>query len=273
MNTQRFTSLRPGADIPNLLASNVARRLPSDEGSGVRSWYDIRNLSQAEAEVSIYDEIGFWGVTADDFIKDLNKVTAPTISLRINSPGGDVFDGIAIYNAIKRHKATVNVHVDGLAASAASFIAMAGDKVTMSTHSQLMIHDAWGLAIGPAEDMRKMADMLDKSSDNIAAIYANRAGGTKDEWRDKMRAETWLTDREAVDAGLADLVDGDSDEDVAARKNARALALVEDEAPPEEPEQIAPEPITPKAIDWKAVFQEAVDMAEDELFVPVEEAV
>lgn len=271
MNTQRFMSLRPGQAVPSLLDSYERRSEAQPEGS---SWYEITNLSQAEAEIYIFDSIGRFGISADAFIRDLNKVNAKAITLKLNSEGGEVFDGLAIYNAVKLHKAHVTVYVMSLAASAASFIAMAGDRVVMAPHSQMMIHDASGLCIGPASDMRQMADFLDKSSDNIASIYADRAGGTKDEWRDKMRAETWFTDREAVDAGLADLVDGDSEEDISARKDARVqMALVEDEATPEEPEQPAPEPETPKAVDWKAVFQEAVSMAEDDLFVPVEEAV
>src|SRR5690606_38136643 len=128
----------------------------------------------------------------------------------------DVFDGVAIYNALRDHPADVAVRVDGLAASAASFIAQAGDKVTMNRGSQLMIHDAWGLCIGPAADMRETAALLDRVSDTIAGLYAARAGGTVEDWREAMLAESWYSAEEAVEANLADEVvpaKGDSDQD------------------------------------------------------------
>lgn len=206
MALKRFTSLRPTSDLPQMIAALQVRTEP--EG-GSRDWYSIRNVSDTEAEIFIYDEIGYWGTTAADFIKDLRDIKATSITVRINSPGGDVFDGIAIHNALQRHKADVTVYVDGIAASAASFIAMAGNTVLMSKHSQMMIHDASGFAYGPADDMRKMADILDKSSNTIASMYAAKSGGTTDEWRQKMRDETWFTDQEAVDAGLADGIDGE----------------------------------------------------------------
>lgn len=172
------------------------------------SWYKITNLAGegGPAEVVIYDEIGYWGVTASDFMAELKAITASEISLRVNSPGGEIFDGIAIYNVLRAHDAHVTVQVDSLAASIASVIAMAGDRIVMQPHSQLMIHDGSGLCLGNAADMREMADLLDRQSDNIAAVYADKAGGTPEEWRDRMRAETWFTAEEAVEAGLADEV-------------------------------------------------------------------
>lgn len=204
---QRFTSLKPIADLPQLLAVLGARK-PANGLTPQGGWYSIKNLSDTAAEISIFDEIGYFGISAADFIKDIQAVRATEINLRINSPGGDVFDGIAIYNAIRRHPANVTAYVEGLAASAASFIAMAADRVVMQPHSQLMIHEASGLVIGAASDMRQMADLLDKSSDNIASIYAERAGGTVEDWRARMKSETWMSDQEAVDLGLADAIDG-----------------------------------------------------------------
>jgi ATP-dependent Clp endopeptidase proteolytic subunit ClpP len=172
--------------------------------------YKIRNSTEDSSvtEILLYDEIGGWfGVMASDFAKDLQDVNTSEIHLRINSPGGDVFDGIAIMNALKRHKAKVTTFVDGIAASAASFIAMAGDEIVMSRNAEMMIHDAWGLAVGNAADMRDLADRLDASSENIASIYADRAGGTTKQWRSAMEAETWYSDKEAVAAGLADRVE------------------------------------------------------------------
>lgn len=167
-------------------------------------WYELKNLSTDVAEVTIYDEIGAWGITASEFSKDLQSVTAKKISLHINSPGGDVFDGLAILNALRQHPANVDVTIDGLAASAASFIAMAGDSIKIAPQAMVMIHDASGVVVGNADDMLDMADLLDKTSNNIAAVYAQRTGGTVEDWRAAMKTETWYSDQEAVDAGLAD---------------------------------------------------------------------
>lgn len=173
---------------------------------GRNDWYRMRNNATGVAEIWIYDEIGYFGVSAADFIKDLNGLSASSIDLHINSPGGDVFDGLAIYNSLRNHKATVITHIDGLAASAASFIAMAGNEVVIMRNAEMMIHDAHGICIGNAADMRELAELMDKNSDNIADIYAQKAGGTVDEWRDRMRAETWYVGNEAKEAGLADRV-------------------------------------------------------------------
>lgn len=172
-------------------------------------WYQIRAAAEGQpTEVMIYDEIGYYGVTAQDFVRDLDAIGRDNeLVVRINSPGGDVFDGIAILNALRARPGTTTTIVDGLAASAASFIAMGGDEIVMRKYSELMIHDAWGMAIGNASDLRELADQLDRSSDNIAAIYAERAGGTVEEWRELMRAEQWFTADEAVEAGLATRVD------------------------------------------------------------------
>ncbi|HEY0637938.1 MAG TPA: head maturation protease, ClpP-related, partial [Pseudonocardiaceae bacterium] len=156
------------------------------------------------AEVYLYDEIGFWGVMATDFVEQLIGIAASKIVLHVNSPGGDVFDGLAIYNALCDHPASIDVRVDGLAASAASFISMAGDNVVMNRGAQMMIHDASGLCIGNAADMADMQALLDRVSDTIAGVYAARAGGEAAAWRTAMRAETWYSPAEAVTAGLAD---------------------------------------------------------------------
>ncbi|WP_097921750.1 head maturation protease, ClpP-related [Streptomyces sp. wa1063] len=178
------------------------------QAHAARAWYEIRNAADAdEAELLIYDEIGgWWGNTPGEIVDELRAVTAPNLRVRINSPGGSVFDGIAIANAIRLHPANVTVQVDGIAASAASVIAMAGDRIVMTPQSQLMIHDASGMAYGNSADMTTMATLLDTQSDNIADAYAERAGGTREEWRERMRAESWYLAAEAVAAGLADEV-------------------------------------------------------------------
>lgn len=168
------------------------------------TWYRIENHASATS-VYIYDEIGMWGVTAGDFIAALADIDG-SFDLHINSPGGDVFDGVAIYNAILAHPGDVTVYIDALAASAASFIAMAGTSVLIAKTGQMMIHDASGLVWGNAADMQAMASLLDKASDNIASIYADKSGVPAEQWRDAMRAETWYSADEAVTAGLADEV-------------------------------------------------------------------
>lgn len=181
--------------------------------AGRNQWYKIENKkADGPVKVSIYDEIGFWGVTAQDFAAELSEIKGD-IELHLNSPGGDIFDGIAIYNTLKQRTGQVHVIVDGLAASAASFIAQAASpgQLEMAPHSQMMIHDGFGMAIGNAADMREMADLLDKASDNIAGIYADRTGQPAEQWRAVMKAETWYSDSEAVDAGLADSILGQDD--------------------------------------------------------------
>lgn len=174
---------------------------------GRNDWYRFENLANdpTTSNVYIYDEIGYFGVTAQDFVRDLQQVDAEKINLHLNTPGGEVFDGIAIYNALRSHKAEVTVHIDALAASIGSVIAMAGDRVIMAKNATMMIHDASGMVVGNAQDMREVADLLDKTSDNIASMYADRVEGTDQEsWRDLMRAETWFSSAEALKAGLVD---------------------------------------------------------------------
>lgn len=140
-----------------------------------------------------------------DALKELGDVS--TINLSINSGGGSVFDGIAIYNMLKSHKATVNVYVEGLAASIASVIAMAGDTITMRSGSMLMIHRPFTVLQGNAEEMRKAAETLEKMGDNIVNIYSDRTGIQAEEIQQIMSAETWLSAEEAVDQGWATKLD------------------------------------------------------------------
>lgn len=169
-------------------------------------WYSIQNLGGNAADVWIYAEIGAWGITAEGFVSELAQLNVADIAVHLNSPGGDVFDGIAIMNALRDHPAKVSVSVDALAASIASVIAQAGDVVTMGNNSMMMIHNASGFAMGEAGDLRKMADLLDQTTANIADIYAQRAGGKPADWLALMADETWFSAAEAVAAGLADEV-------------------------------------------------------------------
>ena len=177
-----------------------------------RDWQRIEMKAEDRvAEIYIYDEIGDWGTSAQTFAGMLAELDVETINLYINSPGGSAWDGVAIHNALRRHPAKVNGFVDGIAASAASLIAMASDHLTMNASSQLMIHEASGVAWGDADTMRSTADLLDKLSDSYADAYARRAGGSREGWRQVMRDETWYTAEEAVLAGLADDWDGSAD--------------------------------------------------------------
>jgi ATP-dependent Clp protease protease subunit len=175
----------------------------------------ILRAAKDDAEILIYDGIGqdFWGdgVTAKSFDKELKALGAPkTINVRINSGGGNVFDGIAIYNALARHSARKVVHVDGLAASIASVIAMAGDEILMGDGTFMMVHNAWSFAIGNAAEMRRTADLLDSVSGQIADIYVNRSGQNAKAVKALMDAETWMDADEAVKKGFADGRDKDA---------------------------------------------------------------
>lgn len=223
---------------------------------GKTDWYRIDNKTPASPTVYIYDEIGYWGVSASDFVNELKGLDVDDMTVHINSPGGDVYDGLAIYQALRAHRASVTVVVDGLAASAASFIAMGANKLIMAPKATMMIHDGFTMAVGNAADMRKTADLLDKASDNIASIYADKSGQPADFWRDRMRDETWYSAQEAVDAGLADEVEGaartiDNSFNLSifsysGRDNAPA-PVIKPEAPKQELKgETGPEPVTPK---------------------------
>lgn len=196
-----------------MTAPNNATYRPNDD------WVRISaEAGSASAMVEIYDEIGVWGTDAASFSRSIKDLDVEELEVRINSTGGDAFAGITIMNLLKDHPATVTVIVDGIAASAASVIAMGGDRIVMNRGSQLMIHEASGLCYGNAEDMRKTINALDVVSDSIADVYAARAGGTRAEWRDVMRAEQWYRAEEAVEAGLADEIQGEEPAPVASSR-------------------------------------------------------
>jgi len=169
-------------------------------------WFKIEAKSDDEAEITIYDVIGWPYVEASDFVRELSSVKAKSIKLRINSPGGDVFDGMAIFNALKDHPAHITTQVDGLAASMASVIAMAGDEVTMHKNSMLMIHNAWVVVAGDRNALASITDVLAKIDGNILDIYYGKTGHGKRELKAMMDAETWLTAEDAKEFKLIDAV-------------------------------------------------------------------
>jgi ATP-dependent Clp endopeptidase proteolytic subunit ClpP len=179
-----------------------------------------------ELELLVYDSIGesWWGggVTAEAVKQKLNEAgDVSKITLRINSPGGDVFEASAIYSVLTQHKATVECYVDGLAASAAFTIAMAGDKVHISESAMMMCHNALGMCMGNGNDMREMAGLLDKVSGTMRDIYSQKSGMKADDVQALMDAETWMTAAEAVKYGFADdVVKRDPEDD----ESAKALA-------------------------------------------------
>jgi ATP-dependent protease ClpP protease subunit len=166
----------------------------------------------SEGEILLYQDIGqggFFseGTSAEGFAKDLKALgKVSTINCRINSPGGNVFEGMTIYNLLASHQARIVVHVDGLAASIASVIAMAGDEINMADNAMMMIHNAWGIGMGSAEDLRKTADVLDSITGTIGATYTKRTGVKEDKVRAMMDAETWMTAADAKTDGFCDNV-------------------------------------------------------------------
>lgn len=203
--------------------------------------------------VNIYDEIGVWGVTASAFRAALDTIHSPRITLNINSPGGDVFDGIAIYNDLVSHPASVHVSVRGLAASAASLIAMAGDEIEIADTGFIMIHNAWTIALGDAHEMTETAKMLAKVDTQLAKTYAARTGIDVKDVRALMDAETWLDSGDALEKGFVDRVLSSDNEAAEARaafdltgfKNVpRALAGPKRSAHANVPQAVDVSPIT-----------------------------
>ena len=155
----------------------------------------------------LYGEIG-WEVRASEFVPAIDAVTDSHIDLHISSPGGDVFEALTIMNALKEHPATKTVYIDGLAASAASFIAVGiGGEVIMRPGAEMMIHNAQGGAWGDMNDMHAIIERLESASATIADIYAAKTGTDAAQWRAAMDAETWFSADEALAAGLVDKVE------------------------------------------------------------------
>lgn len=173
-----------------------------------------RDKADTATDIYIFGEIG-WEIIANDLVQEIHELKADTITVYLNSFGGYVSDGIAIYNALKKHTATVSVVIQGIAASIASVIAMAGDTIEMEEGSFLMVHKAWGMTIGNADDHVKVADTLTKMDNELASIYARRTGKTQEETLAWMTDETWFNETEAKDAGLVDIISKDTAKDTA----------------------------------------------------------
>jgi ATP-dependent protease ClpP protease subunit len=205
--------------------------MPQPDSAGPRDWYHVGPVvavtdpdmaddgdepKSKTADVYLYDVIGGWfGLTADDFVRDVAALDVDTIELHLNTPGGEVSEGVAIANMLRQHKARVRVWVDGMAASSGSVVAVAGDEVVMGLGAQLMVHKPRTWASGDDDELDKVVRMLKSTGDSIASTYAAKAGGTIADWREVMKAETWYSAEEAVNAGLADRVATDDDKGTA----------------------------------------------------------
>ena len=174
------------------------------------------NDEENVTEITIYGVIGgSWfsdSFSANDIDKALNEAGDNDIIINLNSPGGDAFDGISIFNRLKRHNGKVTIHVDGWACSAASIIAMAGDKVVMELGSMMMIHEAGSLVWGTKTDMRKEADVLDELEEGVIDIYMTKSNESRENIREKVDAETWFSAKSALDIGFANVAVGVEDE-------------------------------------------------------------
>lgn len=169
-------------------------------------WYNIQNKAGSATDVYIFDEIGMWGITAQNFISDIKDLKDTPINLRINSLGGDVFDGLAIYNIIKKRTAKTTVYIEGIAASIATIIALGADEVVMSENSLFMIHNASGGAMGESKDLQKTAQVLDKITRQLAEVYESKTGLSQETIQDMMDEETWLNAQEAFELGFIDTI-------------------------------------------------------------------
>lgn len=206
--------------LARLLAANRGRAVSSRLVSGFRpAGYDPDQDGDSDnpgdvdvdsggvATIYLYDAIGgWWGVTAADLVPQIAALDATTIHLRINSPGGDVFDARAIKTALEAHSARVVAHIDGLAASAASFVMLAADEIEISEGAFVMIHNPWTMAIGDARDMCAAAALLDQVGGAICRDYARKTGADAAALQAMMDSETWLESHDAVAQGFCDRI-------------------------------------------------------------------
>lgn len=172
----------------------------------MQTWYNLKADAGKTPVLSIFDDIGAYGVSAKNFLNDLRSVTGAEVAVEINSPGGDFFAGLAIYNGLRASGKKITVKVLGLAASAASLVAMAGDTIEMAENSFFMVHKTLADLYANADDMRETAEVLDKFDAGLVSIYAKRTGKSAEEIAALLESETWMSAQEAFDAGFATAV-------------------------------------------------------------------
>jgi ATP-dependent protease ClpP protease subunit len=195
---------------------------------GDRDWYDIKAMDDGDTEIRIYDVIGWPFIDADNFVRDLNRIESDHITVAINSPGGDVFDGTAIFNALRNHPANITTRIDGLAASMASIIALAGDTVQMASNAYYMIHNPWTFTWGDEHALRKEADLLGRIGGTLAETYVAKTGKSAKEVQQAMDDESWFIGSEAADFGFVDEMIGDG-EAISAKFDAGVFAHAPDQ--------------------------------------------
>lgn len=229
-------------------------------------WYAIQSPANSQdsednspVEISIYDEIGGYGVTAKQFAADIKKLKGQHIDLRINSVGGSVTEGAAIYNALKRHKGGLTVHIDGLAASMASVIAMAGEETRIAENALIMIHNPWSMTMGDADDLRKEADVLDKLKATLVNAYVRKSGQPRAAIEAMMDEEKWMDANEALALGFVDEIDAPiaaaasiTPEQARARFANFQNSMVNETAPEAVVESVTDAPVTDGAVDTSA---------------------
>lgn len=195
-----------GLELRNRACGYFNRAAPESRGGKRFNASAFSGEAGRVLRVDLYDEIdSFWGIGPEDVagaLQDAGKIDL--VDVHMNSIGGNVFDGAAIYNLLKAHSAQVLVTVEGLAASSGSLIAMAGDRIVMGEAAWMVLHRVWGAVGGNAEDMREMADLLDRMTDEFSVVYQRRSGQEAKVVDDWIAAETWFSGKEAVEAGLAD---------------------------------------------------------------------
>ncbi|MFH2075817.1 MAG: head maturation protease, ClpP-related [Pseudomonadota bacterium] len=169
-------------------------------------WYEIKAAADDEIEMFVYDYIGWPFNDAGELVRAISEMRGKKITVRINSPGGDVLDAMAIYNAFTGHDAKVTTRAEALAASSASIILLAGKEVQAYQNAMLMIHEPWAMMAGNQHDMREMAELLGKINDNMVDIYSKQSSTGKKEIRELLKAETWLTAKEAKEKGFIDTI-------------------------------------------------------------------
>lgn len=231
---------------------HLLKLLVNNRGKG---FFKAEAANSDEATIYIYDPIvsDQWeadflgGITPMMFIKELTGIDAETIHLRISSPGGDVFAARVMQNAMREHKAKFIAHIDGIAASAATFLPMAADETVIAKGGMMMIHNAWTLALGSASELRKTADLLEKIDNSIVSDYVTKTGNDVQQVIDWMAAETFFTDQEAVDLGFADRISESAPKnqiawDLSAYDHAPTPKALKIDENPQETEQIDENP-------------------------------
>ncbi|MGL4727004.1 MAG: ClpP-like prohead protease/major capsid protein fusion protein [Scandinavium sp.] len=190
---------------------NPRASLSGEASASDKNWYEIRAAANSHAEIYLYDEIGGWGITAQDFVRDCRDAgvfDASTIDLHVHSPGGDVMQGFAIFNTLSRLKAKIDIWVDGLAASMASvIICLPGATVHIPENAWVMVHKPWGGIFGDADEMRKYADLMDRNEELLLSAYMKKTGLGREALEAMLKAETWMNGTEAIENGFADVLE------------------------------------------------------------------